>query len=114
LVTQGFPTIRAHGTARSGELRLDLPGQGQIDVVAAQDQVVSNGNPLETGASFDVPQDNQGEIGGTAAHIADQDQLAGLNVLTPVVFMLHEPAVKSRQGFFEQNDGIDAGRFSRF
>ena len=40
--------------------------------------MISYGNTLKPGAAVHIPQRDQGEVGGAAAHVANQDQLAGL------------------------------------
>ena len=53
-------------------------GQGQVEVVAAEDQVIADGDAVELDlARFAAADADQGEVGGAAPHVADEDLLAG-------------------------------------
>ena len=101
-----------------GKLLLQVPRQGQIQVVAAQDQVISDGDAVElnavliataagclgvapAGAGADA---NQREIGCAATDIADQNRLSRLHPRLPVIAVFVDPGIEGRLRFFQQHD----------
>ena len=93
----------------SPELLLDMVGQGQIDVVTPQHQVVAHGNPAEAWASGGLDHGDQAEVGCSAADIADQDQLAGPNLALPAILVRDDPAIERRLRLLQQGDRGELG-----
>ena len=61
-------------------------GQGQVEVVAAEDQVIADGHAMELHlAAFAAADADQREVGGAAADVADEDLLARVDEPVPVV-----------------------------
>ena len=61
----------------AAELLLDVMGQRQVDVVAAEHQVIADGDAAEARPGGRLDHGDQAEVGRPAADVADQDQLAG-------------------------------------
>ena len=59
-----------------GELLLEMPGQRQIDIVAAQQNVFAHGHALERQFSGLLGHRDQREIRGAAADVDHQNQIA--------------------------------------
>ena len=89
---------------RAAELLLDVVGQRQVDIVAAEHQVVADGDPAEPGAGRRLDDGDQAEVGRPAADIADQDQLAGADLALPAVLVRDDPAVKRRLRLLQERD----------
>ena len=89
---------------RAAELLLDMMGQREVDVVAAEHQVIADGDAAKPGAGRRLDDRDQAEVGRPAADVADQDQLAGANLALPAVLVRDDPAVKRRLRFLEQRD----------
>ena len=63
---------------------LDVLGQRQVEIVAAEDQVVADGHAMELHlAPFAAADANQRKVGGAAADVADEDFLARLRPAGP-------------------------------
>ena len=58
------------------ELRLQRIGQRQIHVVAAEQDVLADADALELQVAVDIGDGDQAEIGGAAADVADEDDVA--------------------------------------
>ena len=110
-------------SALPGKFLFQVPRQSQIQVVAAQDQMVADGDAVElnavcivtaagclgvapAGAGADA---NQREVGRAAADIANQNRLARLYPRLPVVAMLVDPGIEGRLRFFDQHDARQFG-----
>ena len=61
----------------ASSLRLQRIGQRQIHVVAAEQDVLADADALEFEVAGDVGHGDQAEIGGAAADVAHQDDVAG-------------------------------------
>ncbi len=92
-----------------GNVRGDRVGQGQVHVVAAQEDVLADGQPREDQVARFILDGDQGEVGRSAADVADQDDIAGLHLLAPVLALAGEPGVKRGLRLFEQGDVLEAG-----
>ena len=64
--------------------------------------MIPHGKAFKPGTSLGLPQGDQGKVGGSPAHIADQNKIIGIDVILPAVFMGDEPAVKCCQGLFKK------------
>ena len=97
---------------RAPQLLLDVVGQGEVDVVAAEHQVIADGDAAETRAGRRLDDGDQAEVGRAAADVADQDQLAGAHLALPAVLVGDDPAIERRLGLFEQGDRGELGRLA--
>ena len=79
------------------------PGQRQVDVVAAQQDVLAHGHAVQRQLAPRFRNRDQGEIGGAAADVHYQDQIAHLHALAPVGVAL-DPGIEGRLRLFEQRD----------
>src|SRR5215813_3718210 len=70
----GQPEARTH----LGYAALEHPGQGEIKIVAAEHQVLTNGDALERWRPSFETDPNQAEIGRPTSHVADQSNLVVL------------------------------------
>ena len=106
-VSEGAPLL---GVEPGGaQLLLDPVGEGQVDVVAAEHEVVADGHPPKTRAAGRLDDRDQAEVRRTAADVADQDQFARADLSLPDVLMGHDPAVKGRLRLFEEDRLGDPG-----
>ena len=106
-VAEGAPLLGVEpGRA---QLLLDLVGQGQVDVVAAEHQVVADGDPAKPGAAGGLDDGDEAEVGGPAADVADEDQFPGADLALPDVLVGDDPAVERRLGLLEQDRAGDPG-----
>ena len=91
-----------------------MMGQGQVEVVAAEDQVVADGHAVELHlAALAAADADQGEVGRAAADVADQNLLARLDQLVPVVAMGVDPGVEGRLRLLDQHHPRQTGQGGR-
>ncbi len=95
------------------ELGFDEPGQREIEIVAAQQQMLADGSAREVHQIALAGDANQAEIAGAAADVADQHNLAIEQLLTRLREVVGDPRVERRGGLFEQREALDAGFFRR-
>ena len=95
-----------------GELRFHCPREREIHVVAAQQDVFADGDAFQAKLAVFFGDGDQGEVGGAAADIDDEDQVADLDLLAPVG-LAFDPGIKCRLRLFEQDDVLVAGLFRR-
>ena len=88
-------------------------GQPQIEVVAAEYQMVAHGHAVELHPLALPSHANEREVGCAAAAIADQNLLARLDQRVPIVAVLLDPGVERRLRFFDQHNTRQAGRGGR-
>ena len=81
-----------------------MPREGQIKIIAAQNQVLANGDTmkLHVAGRFAAAHPDQREVGSAAANVAHQYFLTRRNLLLPVIFMPLEPCIKRCLRFFDQ------------
>ena len=92
------------------QLAFDGAGQREIHVVAAEQDVLADGHAVERQFAIALGDGDEREVGGAAADIDDQDQVAGVDALAPVGVAL-DPGVEGRLRLFEQNHVAVAGLF---
>ena len=85
-----------------GELRFDVPGKREIDVIAAEQYVLANGDPVQLQFTLALGHRDQREIGSAAADIDHQDQIAHPDAIAPIWVTL-QPCIKGRLRLFEEN-----------
>jgi hypothetical protein len=69
--------------ARRLQLGPQRIGQGQIHVVAAQENMFADADAFQFQAARDICDSDQAEIGCPAADVADQDDIAVSNQVAP-------------------------------
>ena len=82
--------------------------QGQIHVVAAQQNVLAHRHAVQREFAVRLRDRNQREIRGAAADIHHQDEVAHRHALAPVRMAL-QPRVEGRLRLFQQGDVLIAG-----
>ena len=91
------------------ELRLHQPRQREIEVVAAQQQMLAHGGAREIDAVAFARDADQREVAGAAADVAHQHRLAVEQALLRAREIVGDPGIERRGGFFEQRQLFDAG-----
>ena len=112
LVAQGFPSVGAQGFPSFSEPHFQAAGQGEIHVVAAENEMVAHGDAFEPGAAFAFAEGDEGEVRGAAAHVADEYQVVGPDVVAPSGAAGGEPAVEGGQRFLEEDEVAKSGHGS--
>jgi hypothetical protein len=86
----------------------EVVGERQIEIVAAEDQVVADRDPMELGfAAFAAADSDEGEVGGAAADVANEDRFAGGDLLFPIAAVANQPRVEGGLRFFDQDNRRD-------
>ena len=88
-----------------GETLLDVPGEREVQVVAAQQQVVADRHAvkLQVARLLVLAHADQREVARPPADVANQDFLPRRDPPTPVVRVPVDPGVERRLRFFEQH-----------
>ena len=86
----------------------DDAGQRQIDIVAAQQDVLAHRDALQRQLAVAFGHRDQGEVGGAAADVDHQNQVAEPDALAPVGVPF-DPGVERGLRLFEQRDVLVAG-----
>ena len=108
-MTQRGPLPRVELLAGPGKCVFQRGGQSQVHVIAAEEQMVADGDPAETEI---VPLGlhlNQTEIACPAADITDEDELVCADVALPVLSVVEEPGIERSLRFLDQGDALQAG-----
>ncbi len=95
--------------AFGGQAARDAVGQGQVHVVAAEQDVFAHGHAVQLQVAGVFGDGNEREVAGAAAHIDDEDHVAHLHLLAPVARTAGDPAVERGLGFFQQRDALVSG-----
>ncbi len=82
----------------------DVMGQRQIHVVAAEQQVVSDRQPLQAQFPVSVVQADQREVGRAATDVDHQHHVASGHQVTPVVFGRRKASIHRRLRLFQQHE----------
>ena len=90
---------------------LDEPRQREIHVVAAEQDVIANRDALEREVAVVLADENQAEVGGAAADVAHQHEVADAKLPPPRVAGAVDPGVARGLRLFEQRDVLQPGRF---
>ncbi len=95
----------------SGEpsLVLDQPGEGEVEVIAAKQEVLADGGAGELDAVVLAADADEGEVAGAAADVADQHGLSVKELLAGLGEIAGDPGVEGGGGFLEQRELWDAG-----
>ena len=86
-------------------------GQRQIHIVAAEQDMLADADAVEVEDAVLLRDGDQAEVSGSAADIADQDDVAAADLSAPVLSSLRRPCVERRQGLLQQDDLAEAGGF---
>lgn len=83
----------------------EVMGKGEVEVIAAENEMITDGVAVESDLAVIARLHlDEREIGSTAADIADEDFVAGLEALIPIGAVGMDPGVKSGLRFLEEND----------
>ena len=101
VVPQGLELAAVEARALFGQALRNRAGQRQVDVVAAQQNVLAHGHAVERQFAPALGDRDQREVGGAAADIHHQDQIAHLHALAPVG-VAFDPGIEGGLRLFEQ------------
>ncbi len=89
-------------------------GEGQVEIITAEDQVLADSHALELHlAATLLAGMNQRKVGRAAADITNQDFFPGLNCAVPLVMLRINPGVKCGLWLFDQHDPRQFGERGR-
>jgi hypothetical protein len=88
-------------------------GQRQVEIVAAEQDVIANRDTLETKIAAVIAHFNEAKVCGAATDVTDEHALARIHHLAPVCLMLVKPGIKGCLWLFEKCH-MQAGVFGRF
>ena len=94
---------------RNAELGLDEPGQREVEVVAAEQQVLADGGAGEVDQVALARDADEAEIAGAAADVADQHDLAVEELFARLGEVVGDPGIEGGGGLFEEGEALDAG-----
>ena len=87
--------------------------QREVHVVAAEQQVVADGETLQTQFSVNLVDRHQRQVGRAATDINHQQHVAGGQHVSPIIGMRGQPAVNGCLRFFQQHEVVGQTRFDR-
>ena len=108
-VGEGAGLPRVEGGALAGELARHAVGEGQVHVVAAEEDVLADRDPVQLEVAVALQHGDQRQVGGAAADVHHQDDVALLHLFAPLAGAVLDPAVQRGLGLFEQGDAAVAG-----
>ena len=91
-----------------------MMGQGEVHVVAAQQNVIADGHARQHELARFLADGNQRQVGGAAADVADQDDVADFDLIAPGLLAGVDPRIKRGLRFLEQGDVLQPDRPGRF
>jgi hypothetical protein len=68
-----MPALRVK-TATLGKTRFHQPSQSDVHIIAAQQQMIANRNPLKLELGFPFSHGDEAQVGGAATHVTHQNQ----------------------------------------
>ena len=99
---------------RRRELLFDEGRQREIEIVAAKEQVLADGDPFE-GQLFVLDAGaNEAEVGGAAADVDDEDEGVPGEALRQLPAVRRDPRVERGERLFEQRQPLEASRLRGF
>ena len=84
-------------------------GQRKVHVVAAEQEVLANGNALQGQVAVFSCHCDEAEIRRSAADIADEQKVSGFHLFAPFGALVFQPGVKRCLWLFEKSDLVQAG-----
>ena len=84
-------------------------GEGEVHVVAAEEDVIADGDTRELERALLLHRGDGGEVGGASADVDDEDHVAHLEVTAPVLTARGDPGVERGLRLFEQGQVLEAG-----
>ena len=87
---------------RHGELGFHQPGDGEIEVIAAQQEMLAHGGAREVDQIALARDADQAEVAGTAAYVANEHELAIEKQLAGLRQVVGDPGVEGGGRLFEQ------------
>jgi hypothetical protein len=96
------------------QLACDQVGQREVHVVAAQQDMVADGDAVRFQLAVALEDGDQREVAGAAADVDHQHDVAGLHLLAPAAAAALDPAVQGRLRLFQQGRAAVAGVARRF
>ena len=108
-VAQGHALGGVQAVHALGKRGRDRIGQGQVHVVATQEDVLADSQTGECEVAPLVGHGDQGEVGRAAADVADQDDVADLDMLPPPVALGGKPGIEGRLGLLQERDLLEPG-----
>ncbi len=113
-----MPSFGIERARLAQKLHLDMSSERQIHVVAAQHQVVADRQSIEAQPFFPLADGDNGEIGGAAPHVTDQNDLSRRHLLPPVRLVPRQPGIEGGQWLLDQHHpgqpGLARGRDGQF
>ena len=91
------------------ELLLDPARQRQVHVVAAQQDVLAHGHSAEHERAVLLAGRDEAEVGGPAADVAHQDEVADLDALAPALALGGQPGIQGGLRLLEQAHAGQSG-----
>ena len=100
------------------DLALQCMGQGKVHIVAAQQNVFPDGDPVQfqflREAAGRLGDGDEAEVGRAAADVADEDEIARGNLMVPgnralVGLRVRDPGIEGCLRFLEQRDAAKPG-----
>ena len=110
-VDEGVELPFVNGFSGVFELSAEGVGEGEIHVVAAKEEVLTDADAFEREISTAGSDGDEAEIRSAAADVADEDDVARADLGAPVASGLGGPGVECGLRFFEQDDVWQAGGF---
>ena len=95
------------------ELGAQGVGQSQVHVVAAEQDVLADADALQRQFAVPFGDGDQAEVGSAAADVADQHDVAGLDLGAPLLAGLRRPGVERRQRLLQQDRLAEPGGLGR-
>ena len=97
-----FPTVSAQRKFFLGKTRFNAPCKGKVNIVSSENQMISHSDSFKPRAAICLSQRDEGEVGGSAAYVTDENQFIRPDQFAPVVFVADEPVIECGQRFFQQ------------
>ena len=91
------------------EFRFHQPGQREIEIVAAEQQMLADRGAGELDAIAIAMDPDQSEVAGAAADVADQHELAVEQAFLRLRQVIRDPGIKRRGRLFHQRELFDSG-----
>ncbi len=91
-----------------GELLFEMAGEGEIDVVAAEEDVFADGDAFQLQLAGFFGDGDEGEVRRASADVDDEDEVADGDALPPIG-VAFDPGVEGGLRFFEKDDVGETG-----